>query len=57
MDSSNLSKTIGPNLLWKFLKNSGDSVEYLINSTKINDIINIMIENYREFWPVIIIFI
>jgi WD40 repeat protein len=51
MDSSNLSKTIGPNLLWKFLKNSGDSVEYLINSTKINDIINIMIENYREFWP------
>eukprot|EP01119_Soliformovum_irregulare_P007791 TRINITY_DN2027_c0_g1_i3.p1 TRINITY_DN2027_c0_g1~~TRINITY_DN2027_c0_g1_i3.p1 ORF type:complete len:564 (+),score=171.25 TRINITY_DN2027_c0_g1_i3:52-1743(+) len=49
MDSGNLSKTIGPNLLWK--EGGGDSIDYLVNSSKINDLVQYMVDNYRLLFP------
>jgi len=48
MDSGNLSKTVGPNLLWKAGKT--DSVEYLVNSSKINDLVQILIDESDYFF-------
>jgi len=49
MDSGNLSKTVGPNLLWK--EGKGDSVEYLVNSGKINQLVQLMIDSYEFYFP------
>jgi hypothetical protein len=50
MDASNLSKTVGPNMLWKLGK--GDNIEYLVNSSKINDIVKALIDDHDFYFPV-----
>jgi hypothetical protein len=49
MDSGNLSKTVGPNLLWK--EGKGDSVEYLVHSGKVNHIVQLMIDDFEHYFP------
>jgi hypothetical protein len=50
MDSGNLSKTVGPNLLWKDSK--GDSVEYLVKAGKVNHLVQLMIDESDYYFPV-----
>ncbi|PRP76222.1 RhoGAP domain-containing protein, partial [Planoprotostelium fungivorum] len=50
MDFGNLSKTVGPNLLWK-VGASNDPTAALLDSNKINDVVSIMIENAEAIWP------
>src|SRR5688572_21738570 len=53
MDSSNLSKTVGPNLLWR--EGGGDSIDMLVNSAKINDLVKTLIDDYHFFFPVLLL--
>jgi hypothetical protein len=50
MDFGNLAKTVGPNLLWKI--GGTDPTAYLLDSNKINEIVQIMIENAEALFPV-----
>lgn len=49
MDTGNISKTVGPNLLWR---EGGDSVEYLVHSSKINDLVKVLIDEHHTVFPV-----
>ena len=53
MGTDNLSKVLGPNMLWKDAKEGSDPAMFLVEAGKLNDIIEILIENHEYFFQVV----
>jgi hypothetical protein len=51
MDATNLGTTVGPNLLWN-ANTKPESVDYIVHSQKVNEIVAIIIESSDYFFPV-----